>query len=507
MTYRLLSASKDTYVTNKVISGKRTTFANVGQAGTLDLYKLYGESTLSGTTNPIELSRLLIKFDYSELDSTIVSKQSFTASLRLKDVYGGQTVPSNYTLALYPLSKSFDEGRGLDVESYRDLDAANFITASVGVTWSMSGAGAMGSAGQDVDVITSGNLGSGVVGLGVYQTFNRGDEDASFNITSLVSASVVGILPNHGFRVSFVKSQEDDVVTRFVKRFASKQALNSTLHPKLVTEWSSRIKDDSGNPRFGVSQSFYLYNLVDGTPTSFTSGGSDVSTLMLKLEASKSISYMTSSFQANFSASINHLTRSVVYFSQSFSGSQTATGVYSASLMLDPTNNWSLYSFLSGAQEKYFKGTWLSNDGTTTFKKTGFVFKKLSGGFSNARVRNYHVNAINLQDQYTKLDEARIRVFVQDRDSRQVAVRHPTPVKSVIVPDMRWRLVKAFDNDVIIPFGPNTRLSTDGEGMYFDLHVEDLEVNEVYELEFLIKNLTGKDTVIQNKGFVFKVVE
>jgi hypothetical protein len=34
-----------------------------------------------------------------------------------------------------------------------------------------------------------------------------------------------------------------------------------------------------------------------------------------------------------------------------------------------------------------------------------------------------------------------------------------------------------------------------------------LDLNEVYELEFLIKNDYGKDIVIQNKGFVFKIVE
>ena len=45
--YRVLSASKDTYITNKIINNRyRATDANVGQAGTLDLFKLYNESTL-----------------------------------------------------------------------------------------------------------------------------------------------------------------------------------------------------------------------------------------------------------------------------------------------------------------------------------------------------------------------------------------------------------------------------------------------------------------------------
>ena len=56
--YRILTASKDTYVTNKIINNSfRATDANVGQAGTLDLFKLYAESTTGSNATPTELSR------------------------------------------------------------------------------------------------------------------------------------------------------------------------------------------------------------------------------------------------------------------------------------------------------------------------------------------------------------------------------------------------------------------------------------------------------------------
>ena len=61
--YRILTASKDTYITNKIINNSfRATDANLGSAGTLDLFKLYDENTIGSETKPIELSRLLIKF-------------------------------------------------------------------------------------------------------------------------------------------------------------------------------------------------------------------------------------------------------------------------------------------------------------------------------------------------------------------------------------------------------------------------------------------------------------
>ena len=72
--HRILSASKDTYITNKVINNNfRATDANVGQAGTLDLFKLYEESTwVSGSTKVTgsvkEISRILLKFDLSAIN-------------------------------------------------------------------------------------------------------------------------------------------------------------------------------------------------------------------------------------------------------------------------------------------------------------------------------------------------------------------------------------------------------------------------------------------------------
>ena len=74
--YLIFTASKDTYITNKVISLiSSASDANVGQASTLDLYKLYKESLFTGYTGsfsgPREISRLLLKF---EISNFILSK-------------------------------------------------------------------------------------------------------------------------------------------------------------------------------------------------------------------------------------------------------------------------------------------------------------------------------------------------------------------------------------------------------------------------------------------------
>ena len=94
--YRILSASKDCYITNKIINNSfRAVDANVGQAGTLDLFKLYGESShpSSGSEGLIELSRILLKFDLSDIKDMHnkglidVGDPSFKSHIHLHDVY------------------------------------------------------------------------------------------------------------------------------------------------------------------------------------------------------------------------------------------------------------------------------------------------------------------------------------------------------------------------------------------------------------------------------------
>ena len=89
------TASKDAYICNKIINGStRVSDANTGRAGVLDLYKLFDESDLpnnekvSGSAGDfnidtdgdaipdaaIELSRILVKFNLSNLQALTGSK-------------------------------------------------------------------------------------------------------------------------------------------------------------------------------------------------------------------------------------------------------------------------------------------------------------------------------------------------------------------------------------------------------------------------------------------------
>lgn len=524
--YRILSASKDNYITNKVIAKQRCETSNVGQAGTLDLFHLYNESTILNYTGSVEeLSRILIQFDYSkitELTSSLldINDSSFKTYLVLKNIYGGQTVPSNFTLRAIPISKSWDEGRGFDVIAFRDLDNSNYLSASRNsgtvVSWSSPGASLSGTLGvNNLDIIVSGNLGNGLEDLSVSQFFTRGDEDLILNVTKLVSASICGTLQNNGFRIGFIDAEETDQTTRFVKRFASRHTNDKSLHPKIIVEYDDVIEDDSGHPEFNVSQSIFVYNSLNGNYQNFVSGSTTISgnnCLLYELIASKSISYYTSSFSISHSASITHKTSSISYITRTYSGSQfsigniTQPGIYFVNVNLNTTEDTELRNYLSGSTKQVFLGSWKSIDNTLTFANQYITYTLPLGEFSNTFEKNYTVNITNLKQSYNKDEIARLRVFVQNNNTEMIAYKFPTETKSLILKNMKWRLLKAYTKKEIIPFSePATKLSTDGLGMYFDLYMQDLDVNELYEIELMITDV-GRDYYIKDKGFIFKVI-
>lgn len=523
--FRILTASKDTYITNKIIAGTRATGSNVGQAASIDLFKLYDETYLSGTQYPTEISRGLIKFDYNPLLSITssllsASGSNFSAYLQLKNIFGGQTVPSNFTLQINPLAKDWDEGAGFDINYFKDLDSCNWITASVNptvVSWSLSGAASSGSIGAVCDYYTSGNIGIGSQSLTVTQTFLRGDEDLLMDVTHLVSASIWGNLPNNGFRLSFLDSQETDLTTRFVKRFGGKNANNPILRPRLFIKYDGDVvSDDSTVAFYEEPNRFFFYNSPRGVSQNLISGSSIISganSLSLELIASKSILISTTSWSQTHSQSITYNTRSITYFSASFSGSQLVfgtlkqTGSYYSDVVLSTFATASLATFLDTKSEQSFLMLWKSADTTRLYASGGYVtFRKYEGDGNSFDQRNYVVNITNLEQFYTKRENSRLRVFIQDWNFNFATQRLQGQAVSRIFKNMYWRLIDPYTKDVIIPFDTvGTKMSSDNHGMFFDFWFEDLDASRVYEFEFKIEE-NGRTDSFFEQGFRFKVV-
>ena len=339
--YRILSASKDTYITNKIINGTfRATDANVGQGGTLDLFKIYDETSLSGSTDPqTEISRMLLKFNIDEISQMQsegkidINSENFKCIVKLHDVYGGQTTPENYSLILFPLSQSFDEGSGYDVSSFSDIGSCNYVTASFSrgsaALWNLPGAMASGSLGsENIDVIVSGTL-SGPTGTSNYslspaQYFESGEENLSIDVTRIVSGTISNQIPDHGFLIGFSGSYENNQKTYFVKRFASRNSSNTAIRPKLVVKYDDSIQDNHEDFIFDTTGSLYLNNYHFGEASNIVTGESATE---LSGENVMILKIISGSFKKTFNVS------------QALRGVNRLTGIYSSSFAISSFSN------------------------------------------------------------------------------------------------------------------------------------------------------------------------
>ncbi len=501
---QVISASKDCYITNKIINNRfRATDANVGQAGTLDLFKLYNESSLSGETKPIELTRLLIKFDLSTIKSMQnsgkidVSDSSFKAKVKLHDVYGGQTTPSSFNAIIFPLAKDFDEGTGFDIVGFKDLGATNWITASYKngtlTTWTLPGASKSGSLGASgIDIITSGTVqGQSVpISLNASQFFNSGMEDLNVDVTNFVSASVKGLINNYGFLVAYSGSYEKDTNSYFVKRFASRNTANTALRPKLIVEYDDSIIDNHGNFIFDYTGSLYLNNFSRNQASNIKkANNSDLEptgAMILKIRSG--------SFSKNFTVS------------QVLRGKNRVTGLYSASFALSSYQT-DIKSALRTNNQLEFTEIWSSPDETTTYLSSSFKVKKNERTSLQFRQRRLLATTLNLNDRYKQTDVTRIRIFIEAADREVVFTKGPIDKPSEIFEEVYYSVKDAVSGNVIIPFdvGSNsTRLSTDSIGMYYDFYMSNLPRGRAYVFEYLVVQ-GGVNTYINDAASKFVV--
>lgn len=534
------TASSDTYIHNKIVSQTRLTDANVGRAGVLDLYKLYGETGLptdeqvsgsagdfakdtTGDDKPdtaIELSRILIKFDLSKLHELTGSKldlnsSSFSAKLKLFDVRTGHAVPSNFNAMAIPLSQSFDEGIGKNVSAYNDIGVANFITASYSAgtdnAWNGEGASTSGTLGATgVDLVETANFGdgSGLRSLVFNQKFTEGTEDLSMDITTFVSATLAGQIDNHGFRISLTGSEEKDEKTRFIKRFASRHVTNSRIRPRVEVSFDDTSIDHHQNFFFDVSGSLFLNSYGRRGLTNLVSGTAGVlgditgaDCLKLKLEKGD-FTYTTLASQ-HTAGTLNS------------ANDRFQTGIYSASFAIQSQESslvdrdTTLAELIARDGEVKFNQYWVSIDETYAYHTGSITIKRQDRAAGDFIGSEPLVHATNVKQQYNVDDEMRVRLFGRDLLSEnEDPVKIPITRKSVIFEEIFYRVFDIDSGEKMFDFGEkdsSTRVSSDALGMFFDFHVDALPRGRTYGFEYLIVN-RGSRTIVRDKNVAFRVL-
>jgi hypothetical protein len=493
------SASKDTYITNKVISNISKKKANLGRAGVLDLFKIYDENNTL-VDGGIELSRILIQFDYENLIKLLNSKidinhDSFCAKLKLFDVDSGIPKPSKFNLIVYPLAKSFDEGIGRDVSTYGDFDTANYINASYAdgsfVAWDSEGANSIGLANENnIDVINGIEINSEVKIFNAKQFFQEGNENLEIDITEILVYLLKNKLPNYGFRISFISSQETDDKSRILKRFASRHSVNPQIRPRIEISFDDSESDDRNNIQLDINNKLKLENYIAGSKKNFFLNateeitGEDCIGVELEYKDLK-LDFVGSQIKAGS-------------FDNLIPGSYEVNVFLDSSLIVDQENNISLYDELLKNKTIVFKEKWYSIlNPSKVFNKGELVVK-----FKNAKNQNFGLNDLqinfkNLKQNYFSNSLERIKIFIDDLNLSNSSKRIKTLNKqSVVIDNLYYQIRDTNTGEIIIKFDfekNSTKISYDAESLYFDFDFSVLNPGRTYSFDFCIKDLELKN--------------
>ena len=507
--YLLFTASADNYITNKIISTSvSASDANVGQASTLDLFKIYDETSFTGWTGsyaaPTEFSRLLIKFDISNISSSIspyAELDAFSCYLQLKDINGSLIAPKKFNVIAFPLSSSFDEGRGKDIYSFNDLDRSNWLTSSYSngadVLWKSPGARAEGWLNStDIDVIGSGSIGGTTTTLYGTQYFEKGHEDLYIDVTNAVSATMGGFLQDHGFCIAFSGSEETDTKTRFVKRFGSRHVRNHNLRPTLVVTYDDTKIDKRHSMLFNRTGSLFLTNHSYGYPANLISGSAASE---ITGDNSLKVILYTGSFAVTSSGG------------QYKPAKKYLDGVYSASFALDEFNTDEVHGSSTFAQHVAYTGSmlmnekWMDSNEKVTFYSGSFTVNKDKRYVDNTSV-NYRITTTNLRNVYKPNEIRKIRIFIRDTTLSAPPVRLNYSVKSIIFPEAYYRIRDLNTGKIVVPFTKArnaTRLSSDEDGMYFNFSTKSLALGRLYTFDILV--VLGNNEAIYETNSSFRV--
>ena len=502
MIYHLTS-SKDAYITNKVIGGtRRATTANVGYASTIDLFKLHNESSMKGETGDIqELSRGLLYFDLDSLKTSLAAKvassdASFKIELVLKDIQGTQVAPSQFDLELYPLKQAFDEGLGTDVIGFTELDAANWISSSLGVRWNAadtSGSGSVWDApGGWWNVLWTDVHADGYVAK---QTFVKGYEDLRMDITSYVkdywdnaTDSGNATVTNNGWILKFNSTKETDAKTYFVKRFASRHSKNKFIIPRIEVSWSDYVLDDRLDFETGKVNDLYIKNFSNGIATAYSE---DLSSAAL------TCTLTTGSFS----------TSAPTAAPESVSGI-TQVGMYKVSVPSILATNTHLVDHLNVSGSITLQERWTI---ATRLVYSGSLELKRQTSSASTQARNLRIAVKEVEASYDRSEYPVLRLFIEDRNASMRAVRQLIELKSLKLEKVYYQIKDANNGIIIIPFSDTlstpteyTRLSADEQGMYFSFPASVCPHGKTYTVDIAYYDYGQRR--VHESNIAFKVI-
>jgi hypothetical protein len=476
MSIKRYVASKDATITNAFMANLKTrgVKANMGESDTLEVFSLYGQVD----TGSIENTRILVDFPVSKISEdrallSIPKSGSVQFILKLSNAEHSYTTPRKFNLSVFPLSSSWEEGSGVDMEDYSDFDSVNWLSASTTSSWVNEGS----------DYIET---------IQLSQYFDRGTEDLEMDITSIVEQWLTGTLPTNGFLVKLPDSLENEERSYFTKKFFARGSQYFFKRPWIEARFDESIRDDrnyffkssSLAPAADNINRLYMYNRHRGLLSDI--GGNLTSSLYCSIySGTLGPSGLPIPLDNNGGLGFIEATR-------------IRKGIYEAQVAVN-TDAQILFD------------VW--HNGDNIYYYTGSAFDLKSGDGDNEsdfQMTDYSINITNLKTVYSNNEQARFNLYIRDKnwDPTIFTVAKANP-ENFTIHKAYYKIFRIIDNLTIIPYGDEniefTRLSYDDTGNYFDLDMSLFEPGYTYGIKIKIKEF-GMETE-QREVFKFRVEE
>ena len=530
MAIKRYIANKDNTITNALMDDliTRASGSNMGASDILEVFSIVGQSKLvdqSHSSSSVELSRILIQFPIDEISSdrtaeSIPASGSVSFYLRMFNARHSQTTPRDFNLEILPLEQSWQEGTGLDMDTYTDL-----VNTNPGSTWTS----ASNTSGWNVpggDFYTS--------SWGHSPSFEVGNEDLDIDITELVEEwAAAGEISNYGACIKLIGSQEGyfsssllqtdngettpankesvphnltgSTTSYYTKKFFGRGSEFFFKRPYIEARWNSATRDDRGQFYFSSSlapatdnlNTLYLYNFVRGRLKNIPSvGDSNIYVSMYLPSDSGSNTPTGDALTLGLSVSDMNTAKTVA------TGGWVSTGIYSCSVCITAgtTPDPLLLDVWHGGDDDSAGGTFF----------TGSIYTKTIEA-SNYNSNPAHVTTItNLRSKYSTRETARFRMFVREKDwSPTIYSKASQAIENTTIESGSYRIFRVTDDLEVITHNTGSDLATllsyDVTGNYFDLEMSLLQKDYAYGVGFAYYDPSINDWVEQKETFKFRV--
>tara|TARA_R110002020_G_scaffold103217_7_gene241634 strand:+ start:3687 stop:5198 length:1512 start_codon:yes stop_codon:yes gene_type:complete len=497
------TASADNTITNAYEANlvTRGSGSNMGYADALEVFSIYGQESGSNGQSQ-ELSRILIEFPINSVKAdrtagTIPASGSVSFYLKMFNAETPWTLPQDFTLTVAPVSRSWNEGTGLDMDNYQDLGTSNWMKANNSTSWTTIGG----------DYLTASNFNV---------LFPQGYENLELDVTSLVEQWITGSsgggFDNYGFGVHLTASQEayfsssagepssgsilqnvsGATETYYTKKFFARSTEFFFKRPVLEARWDSRLMDDRENFYYSSSRapaadnlnSLYFYNYIRGR--------------LVDYSANVAVSIYSSSFGTPTGSALTLSSPAAT----SVNATKVSTGIYKIE-----------FAITGGATDPIAELNDVWSDAATGVQLyTGSVYPEVFPTYAAAPTFTKVTSCTNLQKSYSREDTARFRFFIRDKNwSPTIYTVATANNPTEIMPSASYSVTRVTDNLDAVPYGTGSNLSTlmsyDVDGNYFDLDMALLDDGYMYEIKLSYYNDSIGSWREQPQTFKFRVEE